>query len=102
MHGDEATAYDVVWCWCCCGLWLRARTHYPPLGSRGVYATFPQIFLFFFPRKTGKAGKGGNISKIWKFNQRAKYMEGFAFQYLEIKFGNMEKKRIARKKNLEI
>ena len=25
------------YCWCCCGLWLHARTHNPPLGRRGVY-----------------------------------------------------------------
>ena len=28
MHGDEATADGIViWSWCCCGLWLHARTH---------------------------------------------------------------------------
>ena len=38
MRGDEATADGiVVWCWCCCSLWLHARTRYPPLGRRGVY-----------------------------------------------------------------
>ena len=27
MHGDEATSDGIVaWCWCCCGLWLHART----------------------------------------------------------------------------
>ena len=33
MYGDEATPDGiVVWCRCCCGLWLHARTHNPLLG----------------------------------------------------------------------
>ena len=32
----------------------------------------------------------------------AKYLEGFAFQYLEKKEENMEIQKIARKKNMEI
>ena len=29
LHGGEATTADgiVVWCWCCCGLWLHAGLH---------------------------------------------------------------------------
>ena len=42
MQGDEATADDiVVWCWCCCGLWLHARTHYPPLGFQRYCIAVP-------------------------------------------------------------
>ena len=41
------------------------------LGAWGPSYRTPllQIFLLFFPRKIGKAGKTGNISKVWKFNR---------------------------------
>ena len=52
------------------------------LSYRATFFFF-QIFLFFFPRKTGKAAKTGNFSKAWKFNRG----QGFAFQYLEKKKG---------------
>ena len=58
---------------------------------------FFQIFLFFFSRKTGKTG---NISKVWKNNRGQNILEGFAFQYLETKFGKYGNiKNCAKKKS---
>ena len=37
--------------------------------GRSCRTTFFQFPCFFFPRKTGKEGKTGNISKLWKFNR---------------------------------
>ena len=63
---------------------------------------FPQIFLFFSPRKTRKAGQTGNVSKICKFNRGQNILEGFAFQHLEEKIGKYGNTKNARKKYLEI
>ena len=53
-------------------------------GKRGKVALLieqlsPKFSSFFFPRKTGKARKTGNISKIWKFNRGQNLKEGKIF-----------------------
>ena len=53
-------------------------------GKRGKVALLieqlsPKFSSFFFPRKTGKARKTGNISNIWKFNRGQNLKEGKIF-----------------------
>ena len=61
---------------------------------------FPQNFpLFFFPRKTGKARKTGNISKVWKFNRgQNTWKASHSNIWKKKKRKNMEMQNITRTK----
>ena len=58
--------FDLLFFPLCCKL-LCWKTK-APIHGHSYRATFFRFFLFF-PRKTGIAGKTGNISKVWKFNR---------------------------------
>ena len=57
---------------------------------------FYQFFLSFFPRKTGKAEKTANISKVWKFNNLT---EGIIFGRLRIPIFGGENGKYGNTKN---
>ena len=59
--------------------------------GRSHPASFPRIFLFC-PRKTGKAGKTGNISKVWKFNRGKNIWKASYSNIRKKKSGNLDKK----------
>ena len=70
--------------------------------GRSYRPTIFQIFLFYFPTKTGKVGEAGNISKNCIINRAQNILEGFAFQYLEIKFGTYGNMKNCTKKMQKI
>ena len=63
---------------------------------------FFQISLSFFPRETGKAGKTGNISKIWKFNRGQNIWKASHFNIWKKKGQHGNTKKKCAKKYLEI
>ena len=55
-------------------------------------SNFSTKFPLFFPRKTGKAGKTGNISKVWKFNRGKNIWKASYSNIRKKKSGNLDKK----------
>ena len=63
--------------------------------GRSHPASFPRIFLFC-PRKTGKAGKTGNISKVWKFNRGQSIWKASHCHILSHFFGKWKYKKLRK------
>ena len=68
--------------------------------TRSYQRLFP-LFPLFFPRKTGKAGKTGNISKVWEFNRGQSVWKASHSNIWMKKLENMKIQKIARKKQVE-
>ena len=95
-----AAAAELLLCCCCAAAVLLLLSHtyirVPLLRVRAVLIEqlFPNFSPLFFQQKllTGKAGKTGNISKVWKFNRGKNIWKASYSNIRKKKSGNLDKK----------